>query len=348
MEDSIKRFCLYCNADITDTKFDRITCNSVECSRRHDLYIRKNKKVNNYCVICGKDISHKLAKAKLCGELSCKKEYNRLFYKNRKKNKKCIRCGVQFLGTGKRTHCDTCSMEYKYVNNGKISTFISRCKTCNKELEKVLKHKHINNTDDFIYTCEDCKKLNWERSSDRMKVKNPMFVEGQTEKKEIIIMSKEEFSLQASQRMTNKNPMFDPAIRKKASETFKERIRNKTIVYKKGPDHHRWKGNRLFNRHCRISLRAWSRKNIEDSNYTCNKCGEIGGELHTHHKVPLRNIIKISLDKFNTNSIDVMKDEELLKIVTDYVVNYHSENKVGEVLCKVCHGQEDPLYKRIN
>ena len=61
-----------------------------------------------------------------------------------------------------------------------------------------------------------------------------------------------------------------------------------------------------------------------------------------HHIIPLRDIISEFLEKYNTNSIDILKDETLLNKVTDDIVQYHFDHpEIGIVVCPKCHSKLD-------
>ena len=171
---------------------------------------------------------------------------------------------------------------------------------------------------------EKCKKLGIIPNPKRIKVEKPE--------------TKEETSL----RMRLQNPMFNKETKKKVSETLKRKIQNGEIKYKKNTENPLWKGNRAFNRHIRINLRKWVKEKFKESNFTCQENGETHCELQVHHIIPLRDIISEFLKKYNTNSIDILKDEILLNKVTDDIVQYHFDHpEIGIVVCPKCHSKLD-------
>ena len=52
-------------------------------------------------------------------------------------------------------------------------------------------------------------------------------------------------------------------LSKKMVQTYKQRVANGEITYKKGKDNPLWKGNRTLNNHVRINLRKWVRIKFE-------------------------------------------------------------------------------------
>lgn len=163
------------------------------------------------------------------------------------------------------------------------------------------------------------------------------------------IPRKKETLEETSLRMRLHNPMFNPETRAKVSATFKRKIASGEIVYKKGPEHHLWKGNRTFNKAVRIELRNWVKQKFEEVSYTCQRCGKTHTELQVHHLEPLRDIIQKFLDKHNytieyVNSIE--GTEEYFSLIKE-IVQYHEDNmQIGLVVCPECHNEIDSYYKR--
>ena len=312
----MERFCKYCGKNISDTKLDRITCYSKECFRKHENFIRKNKKINNFCVICGCDISDKHAKAKICDNYGCVKEYRRDYYKNKTIKKFCLTCGEEFDASIKQTLCGKCRDKSKYGNHLKIIRRDIICENCGyiietveiynsrnilqlnrglclkcteeKELETQV-IKDINSKikqDERLIKKELIKKISRKNVSERMKCFNPMFKDGQTSKKIDIRMPRDEILRELSERMNIYNPMFNKETAEKVSKTLIGKYKNGDIIKLKGSDCPMWMGNRKFNKHIRISLRKYVKNELEISNFTCSICGKHGSELHAHHEEP--------------------------------------------------------------
>ena len=152
-----------------------------------------------------------------------------------------------------------------------------------------------------------------------------------------------------SLRMHLNNPMYNPETRKKMSETFKRKIANGEITYKKGSEHYLWKGNRTFNKAVRIELRKWVQQKFAEVNYVCQKCGKDHTELQVHHLEPLRDIIQKFLDKYNY-TMEYINSIEGSKEYFDFIqkiVEYHYEHpEIGLVVCPNCHYEIDDQYRR--
>ena len=70
------------------------------------------------------------------------------------------------------------------------------------------------------------------------------------------------------------NPMKNPIVVKKMLETKKKRIENGTLIFKRGPDHWLWKGNRGFTNSLRVYLYPlWTKKVLIRDNFKCSICG---------------------------------------------------------------------------
>lgn len=238
------------------------------------------------------------------------------------------------MATAKQTLCEECREKAKEENLKKISTFDEEieqkivCKYCGKVLKTVIKKK-TSITKDVLEegVCEECKQKAYHESSERMKLYNPMFNEEcksksiDTRKQNYLELcekegrtpyvrkdAKGETKEMMKERMRLNNPMFNPEIRKKVSETIKHKIASGEITYLKGPENPLWKGNRIFNKSVRIELRPWVRHEFEKANFTCQKCGKTHTELHVHHLIPLCDIIDKYL-KLNNITIEELNEQ---------------------------------------
>jgi len=90
---------------------------------------------------------------------------------------------------------------------------------------------------------------------------------------------------------------FEYRIAREAKKRFCTRkcsviFRNKTEKQKKctprGENHYNWKGGESLKR---VSItpgwRKWRKKVYERDKYTCQECGEVGGNLNPHHIKPV-------------------------------------------------------------
>ena len=180
----------------------------------------------------------------------------------------------------------------------------------------------------------------------KIKIKNRInkniddYVEVKQKNNRVIFYNKEKYNINI-QRMQLNNPMRNTETVKKVQETFKSKIETGIIKYKKGRDHHLWKGNRDKNHTIRTRLSNWRGKIMVDYNWKCSRCSS-NKKLEVHHTKPLRTIISdisdIPLSEYDINS-DVF-EELIIK-----VVDYHNTNDVGVLLCEKCHSDVDTCRK---
>lgn len=312
-----ERKCKFCGCDISHLKANATICGSKECTNAYNQWLKKKPKEPRFCEVCGTPIDDLPGQRRICKNPECEAEQRRRKYANSLKEKVCAICGNTFMATGKQTLCESCREQSKKERLDKITTFTETieqqivCKYCGKLLRTETKKKTAKTKEILAKgVCEDCKRINREKSSKRMKednpMKNPEVAEkmGDTKRRqyeELCALEgripgkrrdyKGETPEMLRERMRLNNPMFNPETRKKVSETFKRKIEAGEIKYVKGPEHHLWKGNRNFNKAVRVELRSWVKKEFEKASYTCQKCGKTHTELHVHHLIPLRDII---------------------------------------------------------
>ena len=83
-----------------------------------------------------------------------------------------------------------------------------------------------------------------------------------------------------------------------------------------------------------LEYNQWRNKVFERNNYTCQKCGRIGGNLEAHHK----KSFAILLDKFlyEYNQFSPIEDKEtLVRLAIRWSPFWEVNN--GKTLCKDCH-----------
>ena len=197
-------------------------------------------------------------------------------------------------------------------------------------LEKILKIKSFNK--------EEKEKLNNEIELEKSAWTIRMFQEYEKEinrRKEI------------SERLKQNNPMKKEEVIKKCQETFKYRIENGILNYKRGKEHHLYKGNRQFNKACRDKLYdCWIYPILLRDNFKCTKCNN-NKNLQVHHIKPLRDIITLVLNKNNINfksSNFTKEDYENFDDLVQEVLNEHTLDD-GITVCKICHEKIDYMYR---
>lgn len=173
------------------------------------------------------------------------------------------------------------------------------------------------------------------KNSIRMKANNPSFLK----RKEKVFKLKETKE-QTSERMKLKNPMFDKDVVEKAKKT--KRI--KGYKYKKGIKHHLWKGNRDFNNVCRCQLYTiWIKKILERDKFKCSKCNT-HNHLQVHHIKPLRVFIKEIKIKYAIKTFLDIEKGMWQKYIDEIIASHTLAD--GITLCKFCHEEIDKFYHK--
>jgi len=90
---------------------------------------------------------------------------------------------------------------------------------------------------------------------------------------------------------------------------------------------------KAFKLTCRNDLKEWRTRIYKRDNYTCQHCGQKGGDLNCHHILPFAKIVKIVLN----NGLNYPDARQLIK-------KFHT-GQCGVTLCVGCHKQ---LHERLN
>lgn len=287
--------------------------------------------------------------------------------------KPCKYCSTDFEGTRTQRLCTSCKGTRKPVLQ-KTEIEI-RCVKCDSLKEVVTKNITKNSSSNIrhIGLCVECKKeTRILMSKSKRGPLNPNYDSTKTSRKSIISKIDEnglvkkyrvdtdgeehvikkriksippirkprsEILAELSYRMTVDNPMFNDETKIKVKDTLHERILNGQIKYKRGPEHHLWKGHRDQAQRIRDVLHIWKRQCLVKSNYKCELCGS-NKYLEIHHVKPLRDIITSFAGDRPLREYDVTSPE--FSSLTDNILNYHLNNNIGQVLCLDCHVEIDP------
>jgi len=111
----------------------------------------------------------------------------------------------------------------------------------------------------------------------------------------------------------------------KMSEKHIEKMTKGLKDFQSGERHWNWKGGitpKLKSYRCKKWYTDWRNGVYERDDYTCAECGEKGGNLCAHHKIPFAELV------FN-NDVESLED----------ISN-------GITLCKECHVKTDSYAKR--
>lgn len=234
---------------------------------------------------------------------------------------------------------------------------VKLCSNCKKE--SLLKHKQV--------LCDRNKsELLRNKNSKRMSISNPM--KNSEIKNKVQTTLKEKFKngyknhfhnpdklkeikskwkitdegrKRLSQRMRDNNPMKCLTSKNKMINTFMEKICSGEIKYKKGIEHHLWKGNRGFQDSLRVQLYpVWTFKCLERDNFTCQECSTTT-QLTVHHIKPLRQFIEDICIKYSLKISDIPVSE-WQKYFDEIIANHKLDD--GITLCKSCHSNIDKYY----
>lgn len=369
-----KRFCQFCGKDISNLRANATICGSKKCTAAYQQYIKLRPKLPRFCEICGKNIDDLPSQRRICKDPNCISEQKRRKYKELTKEKSCEICGKIFDATPKQKLCPECRSKANNRALEKIKSMSTNAKTIKQEIRckycgefvRYEDKKDLPRTKSVLNTgvCDKCKDLRKKQISKSMKANN----KGKRRKgikriafKIINFLShiikrlfknirKKYISLKIRRRMRINNPVFNKKVVEKIKNTTKKRRELGLIVTKKGSDSPLWRGGANLNRSIRIALRPWVFEKLREKDYICENCGSRGKELHVHHKVPLRDIIKIFLEKSGKTRKELNNingSQEYLDFVNE-IVKFHYDNpEVGIVVCHKCHNKIDKYYRRI-
>lgn len=291
------------------------------------------------CKVCDTNFSSFSRRAIYCCKECFKaayKEKSKEGYASRTKQKNCKYCGDLFFGLGQQRLCDECKGK-RTSSSKKIKTVFIHCCKCDVLLAEKVKRDIGQSDHQKGATCEKCKNESNIALSERMRENNPNPLTGKAKPKKIK-ETKEETSL----RMKKSNPMFNTETVNKVKHTFKSKIISGEIVYKRGAEHHLWKGNRDRAQTIRTRLYSpWIFPILERDNFSCCNCGKKGGRLEVHHISPT---FKEILEKvLHGRDLKNLTDEDF-EVLINEVIEAHKDC-AGITYCKACHKEIDPCRR---
>lgn len=136
---------------------------------------------------------------------------------------------------------------------------------------------------------------------------------------------------------TNIKNLGTRMFRKKHTETTKKLMsKSQTGMFRKKKDKYLTDISNFIR--SRIEYQNYRSSGFIRDNFTCQDCGQIGGKLQFHHKVPFSSIIKFYLDKYG-------KDGILFHIFDSKIL---FDLDFGITLCLKCHKKTDTFLRKIN
>lgn len=317
----------------------------------------------NTCIICEKQFNAK-RKDVLCCSKSCNNQHKKNSYHLRLYDKPCIVCGTISKLKIHEVNCSNCKGMRSSCDYNQIEQHLC-CRQCGEILDTRFKNKTRNiPTKMYDKTCDKCKMKNNDVRSEYMKSHNPAFnIDKEVlslriknkwkdpEFREKMVakfkaaglrkvgkpsnLSKEDRD-RASIRMKKYNPMFNPdAVRKNVVTK-----RNNGVYenYKRGSEHHRWKGN--TNRCSLIRVRinkSWTQPILNRDNYQCVLCGVKHCRLEVHHlSKTFKELISENLNGLHINELN---DDEFDKF--SLLIEELHNNIEGITVCVPCHKKID-------
>ena len=115
----------------------------------------------------------------------------------------------------------------------------------------------------------------------------------------------------------------------------------------KGAGSHFWKGGITpISIHLRKLNSQWYDDCKKEVNYTCQLTGKHSCNLHTHHLKAFNIIVLEAHDLHDIQIKEIVADytEEELKLLEEYVAEWHKDNSNAVVLCKEVHDLFHNLY----
>lgn len=297
------------------------------------------------CKYCGDQFENRIKSSDVCKRRTCQRAQARDRYHSTFFTKECSVCGKIFDGKRQETVCENCK-----ENKGDLYSpeyTVRRdviCYRCDSYVKTEYINSHTNSPSRPIHKgllCDKClTKSRNNMSQTKLGEKNPNWKGGVSL---LPPMMPDEVSRRSSQRMKINNPMRDPLTKLKVSKTLKNGY--KTGRYKKltGEQHWLWKGNRKRSYVIRSRLyNIWIKPIMIRDNFSCQRCGKIGGYLEVHHKHESFSDI---VHRFNEKggSLNDLSSEEF-ESLSEIVTSYHENNlNIGETLCRKCHRAVDPM-----
>lgn len=311
------------------------------------------------CIFCEELFEYITERQQHCKKPECRKAWNRLKHQERRKNKTCKKCGKIFSPEFGESN-EYCSNCRSLIILPKIyNTYIQqvKCRQCGKILETNIKNlTHEPALEVFTKTCEECKQLNNDNTSYRMRINNPGYrgitlteseyfqrqVDKEIERHEKQLFKEDrikEARLQTSYRMKFNNPMHNTESKQKALNTVK--LKNLSKNHDQEPKVNIRENIRSF-------LGKWRKLNLDRANYTCEICGTKNVPLQVHHKtIKYKDIFYQCCRELNIKPSTIIYHSEDYYKVKEAVLNYHFQHPdLGLVVCDDCHKDLDLYYKK--
>lgn len=292
------------------------------------------------CPECGEVLSTQIKKGTKAKEFikrawRCDKCKNKANEKNKFTRKKiCKICG-KIIKETRLNGTYQLKKDDEYIICVECKNTIQNINKKREKVKKCIEKSHIYmvfDKDIRDLTLDECNEIIKRYDEDNVKRKN---------------INSEESRKRTSLRMKLNNPMKRKEVVEKVLKTREENIKNGILVYKRGSQHHLYKGLGTFNHECRKQLyQCWIKPILERDEFKCKLCGETHN-LQVHHILPLRKIIDIVLARHNiyekTHNFNREKYENFDQLVDEVIKEHKLE--YGITVCKRCHEKIDFRYR---
>lgn len=272
-----------------------------------------------------------------------KAEKAREYYNSRTVEIKCKICDKIFIGKTKMVSCSAeCTRKSKLAGMEK-HYHILECKDCKSVIKETIKYGKKATDKKKFKRCTECSKKHREATfkeinRKKMELRSNDHDLIKIEAKNRIFYTTQEKIDRISKNMKENNPMKNPEISAKATSTRKSKILSGELVYKRGKDHHTYKGNRDNYKYIRANLQEWRVSMFSEANWKCTLCS-YNNNLEVHHLEKFTDIVsKFANKPISEYSQSSDEFQELCKCVIEYPNN---NKQIGLVLCEVCHGKVD-------
>lgn len=301
------------------------------------------------CQYCGQEAESRTHRTTWCSNPECQKKHRAEVYQRSKPLVVCLNCGKEFKRARHSTLCPDCT---KLLRSPIYKTYVQKviCKHCGKTVAQV--QKNITRKPIFqraIGVCEDCKQLNRQKASERMRLHNPAIPDRTPEEIAAIDAQKEawknsredrqkQLRQKNSERMKLNNPMKQPEIVEKMRETQAHNRLNKPHHFKK----------LSLKEVIRTYLYQWKDQELVRAGYKCERCGAEGVPLQVHHcqkkyKDIFAECCRELGIKYHSLELRTPEFQSLVKAVQEYHLSHEG---LGQVLCNNCHLEVDDHYRR--
>lgn len=239
-------------------------------------------------------------------------------------NFKCEVCGKPvYRNPNKPPKHITCSKECRNILSAKLNRVLVKCEYCGKEFYRIRSRSKGR-----IYCNEECYKKANPPIDEKLVIK--LHEEGLYDKEIAIKLNCGRPNIT---RILNK--LGYKGRRVKANDLeLRKRLSDSNKGKRTGPQNHNYKGHSEFTDMARGLFHPIAKLYRATKNYTYERCGRRGGDLHVHHKKRFHEI----LEEFISLYKDILNTDNFSMLLSKYPDFIDEDNL--ELLCTKCHDEE--------